>query len=148
MKFLKQLFSVIRTALGIGLGFVRNHNFHAVEITEQLKKAVRSKAAYRSVELIPGQWDNRLRTYADEKLFPVLSEVAKMVQIIRDNEKDSIAIDEIIKRLGELNPSEEAKVYQEYAARWNHRFADGRLTFAEAWDAAQDTFFTFFKKKK
>jgi len=147
MKFLKKAFSWLKSTFGFGMGMIRDHTFLAVEITENLKALVRSPITRAVVSLTPFTWDDKIRTYADSIVLPILAEVAHMAGVIRENQKDSVAIEMIIARLKTLHPDEEAKVYQDFAARMNYRLADGVFSLKESWEAAQDTWYTFFKKK-
>lgn len=146
MKPIKKAFSWIKKQIGLGFGYVRNHQFIAVETTENLKKLVRSQVIHTAVRLTPTKFDDTVHAIVDSIVIPILQEVAISNDIIRQNQKNSVAIEQILERISKLVPSQEAKIYAEFAGRLNHRLADGVLTLEEAWDQAQDTFFTFFKK--
>lgn len=147
MKTIKKLFSWIKSTFGLGMGLVRNHSFLAVEATELLKKAVRSPYTRVAISLIPGHWAEPVRKFAERIILPILAETTFMAGLIRENQKDSVAIELIIDRLRTLHPDQEAKVYQEFAARMNYRLADGVFSLQECWESAQDIWHSFFKNK-
>ena len=128
------------------MGVIRNHSFIAVEVTNHLKSIVRSPIVQGAVKLTPTKFDDKILAILEGLALPVLKEVVAVHYIIKEYEKNSIAIDQIIFRLKQINPDLEGKVYADFAARLNYRLADGTITLAEAWEQAQDTFFTFFKK--
>lgn len=147
MKFLKQAFSFIKKTLGLGFGYVRNHEFISVETVNHFKSIVRSKAVKAGVKITPTKFDDKLQVFLDTIAIPILEEVALLHGIIRDNEKNSEAIDLIIDRIRILSPEKEGQVYADFGARLNYRLADGHVSLKESWDQVQDTFNTFFKKK-
>lgn len=146
MKPAKRFFSWLKKTVGLGFGYVKNHQFISVETTEQLKKLVRSNVIHTAVRLTPTKFDDTVHAIVDSIVIPILQEVAIANGIIREHEKSSTAVSAILERIKVLKPNEEAKIYADFAGRLNHRLSDGVLTLAEAWEQAQDTFFTFFKK--
>lgn len=148
MKPIKKAFSWVKKILGLGFGVVRNHDFIAVEITENLKNIVRSPVIKGGIRLIPNKFVGDTYRFLDEQALPVLHEVAVIHGIIQNNEKNSVAVEKIIERLRALYPEKEGKVYADYAGRLNHRLSDGILSLKESWDQAQDTWYTFFKKTR
>lgn len=147
MKPLKKAFSWLKKAIGLGFGYIQNHDFISVEMTNHLKTMVRSKVVQGAVRLTPTKLDDKGLDFLDKVALPIIAEIAAIHGIIRENEKNSVAVDLIIERLKLLNPSLEAQVYIDYAARLNHRLADGVLSGSEAWRQSQDTYNTFFKNK-
>ena len=146
MKALKKAFSWLKKTVGLGMGVIRNHSFVAVLVTDRLKSIVRSPIVQAGVKLTPTLVDDRALAFVDKVALPVLEEVCIIHGILREHEKNSVAVEEIIERLQHIAPELETKVYIDYAGRLNLRMADGILTLQEAIDQAQDTFFTFFKK--
>jgi hypothetical protein len=115
-------------------------------MTNHLKSIVRSKVVQGAVRLTPTKLDDKGLDFLDTIALPVIAEIAAIHGIIRESEKNSVAVDLIIDRLRLLSPGQEAKVYADYAGRLNYRLADGVFTAQESWEQAQDTFYTFFKK--
>jgi hypothetical protein len=147
MKKIKQVLNWIARIFGIGSGVVRDHSYYAVMFTENLKNAIRSKAAFKIVDLIPGDWDNDLRDKLDYKVVPIAEEIAKFLQIIQDNPKNSDAIEQIQLALIEKYPHLEGNFYADFAGKLNYYLADGKLSGFEAWKSAQDLWKYLFKKK-
>lgn len=147
MKNLKKAFSWIKEKVGISFGYIKNHDFIAVEYVNHFKSIVRSPFVQAGVSLFPGTFAPKVLQFLDQKALPILSEVLFIHGIIRESEKNSIAVELIIERWKEISPSMESKVLADYAGRLNYRLADGVFTMKESWEQAQDTFFTFFKSK-
>lgn len=147
MNPFKQAFSFLKKTLGLGFGYVRNHEFISVEVVNHFKSIVRSKAVKAGVKITPTKFDDKLQVFLDTIAIPILEEVALLHGIIRDNEKNSEATDLIIDRIRILSPEKEGQVYADFGARLNYRLADGHLDMIESWEQVQDTFNTFFKKK-
>lgn len=147
MKILKRAFSWVKAKVGLGFGYIQNHDFIAVELTNHLKSMVRSKVVQGAVRLTPTKLDDKGLDWLDKVALPVIAEIAAIHGIIRESEKNSVAVEQIIDRLSLLSPGQEGKVYADYAGRLNYRLADGVLSDQEAWEQAQDTFYTFFKGK-
>jgi len=147
MKAFKKAFSWIKAKVGLGFGYIRNHNFISVEMTNHLKAMVRSEIVQGAVRPNPTKLDDKGLDFLDKVALPIIAEIAVIHGIIRENEKNSVSVDLIVDRLRLINPGLEAKVYTDYAARLNYRLADGVLSGSEAWRQSQDTYETFFKNK-
>lgn len=147
MKFLKQALSFLKKNLGLGFGYVRNHEFISVETVNHFKSIVRSQIVKKGVKITPTKYDDKLQVFLDTIAIPILEEVALLHGILRNNEKNSEATDLIIDRIRILSPEKEGQVYADFGARLNRRLADGRLSNSESWEQVQDTWYTFFKKK-
>lgn len=147
MKYLKQAFSFIKKTLGLGFGYIRDHEFISVEVVNHLKSLVRSPMVQTGARLTPTKKDDRLLVIIDTIALPILAEVAVMHSIIRYNEKNSVSIDLIIERIKLAHPDKESHIYADFGARLNYRLADGHVSLKESWDQIQDTFNTFYKGK-
>lgn len=147
MKPIKKAFSWLKKTIGIGFGIIRNHEFISVETTEHLKNLVRSPMVTGAVRLTPTKFDDRIHQALDKIVIPILQEVAIIHNIIKEYEKNSVAVDMILERMSKVNSDVEASIYQSFAARLNHRLADGVITLKEAWEQAQDVYVTFYKGK-
>lgn len=147
MKFIKNSFSLLKKALGLGFGYVRNHEFISVKTVNELKSLVRSPMVKLGVSLIPGKLPLQIYNILDTIALPILTEVAIIHGIILENEKDSVSVELIIERMKGVFPKKEAHIYADYGARLNYRLADGQLSKKESWQQVQDTYNTFFKDK-
>jgi hypothetical protein len=146
MKFLKRAFSWVKAKVGLGFGYIQNHDFIAVQATNHLKNLVRSPILRTGVKLTPTLLDDKALEILEKTALPILEEVCIILGIIRDHEKNSVTVEKLIERIQLLHPDSEAEVYIAYAGRLNHRLADSVLSLQEAIEQAQDTFYTFFKK--
>lgn len=147
MKPIKKAFSWIKKNIGLGFGIIRNHEFISVETTQHLKNLVRSPMVVGAVRLTPTKFDDRIHAILDKIVLPILHEVVIIHSIIKEHEKNSVAVEAILERVKNLHPDTESLIYQSFAARLNQRLADGVLTLKESWEQAQDVYITFYKKR-
>lgn len=147
MKPIKKVFSWLKKNIGLGFGIIRNHEFISVETTQHLKNLVRSPVVVGAVRLTPTKFDDRIFAILDKIVLPILQEVVIYHNIIKEYEKNSVAVDGILEKIAKLHPDSESLIYQSFAARLNQRLSDGILTLKESWEQAQDVYITFYKSR-
>jgi hypothetical protein len=135
-----------KALLGIRKSLYDNPVLTAVEVTEKLKQIVRSKLVAKAVDLIPGVKDNEALEFLDAHIIPALMQVARYHDLLKSTTRKHEAWTTILKGLRNLSDHEEANYYIDFAGRLNMRLSDGKFSFKEAKDSAQELWKRVFKK--
>lgn len=122
---------------GKTFALLRDNAALAVEVTARLKAIVESGAAGTVVELIPGKADDAALATLKKVLPIVADKLALVFGAVNDNAKNADAVEVIINRLKELEPSLRGSFYLAFSAELNAALSDGKISLAEAAALAQ-----------
>ena len=146
MKFLNQITNFLKRIFNSGFGFIKNHSFIAVAVTQNLKKAVEGQWDNRIASLIPGNWAPEV-VKALEFYAPKVAAQVLIAHNIFQAEKQSDTVAALIEWLKKEDKHNRSEKIADFAARMNHYLADGTISLDEAWEEAQNVYFDFFKGK-
>lgn len=122
---------------GKAFALLRDNAALAVEVTARLKAIVESGAAATAVQLIPGNADDAALATLKKVLPIVADKLALVFGAVNDNAKNADAVEAIINRLKELEPSLRGSFYLAFSAELNAALSDGKINLAEAAALAQ-----------
>jgi hypothetical protein len=135
-KFMKKIWEFLVKVTGTFFGktfeFLAKNSGVAVIITDKLKQAVESHHADTAVDIIPGDFDNRLLKVLRKTVPVVAFKLALTHKIVTENDTNSDVIAAVIKYLQENNPQASTSFYVMFAAELNLALADGKINIAEA----------------
>jgi hypothetical protein len=146
MNFFKKLGNFLASIFNVGFGFIKNHSFIAVAVTQNLKHAVEGQWDNRIASIIPGNWAPEL-VKAVEHYAPLVADKVLIAHNILQADKQSDSVAVLIEWLRGLSKHERSEKIADFAGRMNHYLADGTISIAEAWEEAQNVYFDFFKGK-
>jgi hypothetical protein len=136
-NLLKKIGVFLKRTTGKAFALLRDNAALAVEVTARLKAIVESDAAGTVVELIPGKADD-VALAALRKVLPIISKkLAVIFGALKENDKNADAVEAIINRLKELEPSLRGSFYLAFSAELSAALSDGKLSLAEAAALAQ-----------
>jgi hypothetical protein len=150
MNGLKKFFARVKAVLGFGLGFIAEHSYIAVTVTENLKKIAEGQLDNKIAALFPGTWAPELVAHLELIAPKVALQVAKYHELIhRDwqgmtNQQIQEAI---VKELQGLNKVKRGKFLADLAGLLNFKLAAGTKKQREAWEEAQVTYHRDFKNQ-
>lgn len=146
MNPFKQIGNFFKRIFNTGFGFIKNHSFIAVAVTQNLKHAVEGEWDNRIASLIPGNWAPEV-VKALEFYAPKVAEKVLIAHKIFQAEKQSDSVGALITWLKSQDKHNRSEKIADFAGRMNHYLADGNIDLNEAWEEAQNVYFDFFKGK-
>jgi hypothetical protein len=144
----QQIFTWVKTTLGVVFDRFKTISVVAVNVTAKLKFIVESEVLDVAVDLIPGNLDNVILDKVRLVIPIVIKKLALVSGFVQDTDSNSEVVDKVISHLKELNPEGRKAFWVMLAAELNVALSDGKLSFSEAVILTQLTYTEFVKNKK
>lgn len=143
----KQIVIWVKSVLGGLLDHFKVFASIAVDITAKLKFIVESEALDTTVDLIPGNLDNKILDKVRLIIPFVVKKVSIASGIASESDSNSEAIDKFIAHLKSLNPEGRKVFWVTFAAELNIALSDGKISFSEAVILTQLIYTEFIKNR-
>ena len=144
----QQIFTWVKTTLGVVFDRFKTISVVAVNVTAKLKFIVESEVLDVAVDLIPGNLDNVILDKVRLVIPIVIKKLALVSGFVQDTDSNSEVVNKVVSHLKELNPEGRKAFWVMFAAELNVALSDGKLTFSEAVILTQLTYTEFIKNKK